>query len=131
MVTAATGANPAGAGSNYYYALPGYLMAASDGGIFNFGRSGFFGSAGGLTLSTPVVSVAMAPGDHGYWLAAAGGQVFPYGTAGYFGSAGQQRLTHPVVGMAATPDGRGYWLVASDGGIFSYGDTGFYGSGAV
>ena len=132
VVTAATGANPAGAGSNYYYALPGYLMAASDGGIFNFGRSGFFGSAGGLTLSTPVVGVAMAPGDHGYWLTAAGGQVFPYGTAGYFGSAGQLPLTHPVVGIAATPDGRGYWLVASDGGIFSYGDAGFYGStGAI
>jgi len=132
VVTAATGANPASAGSNYYYALPGYLMAASDGGIFSFGYAGFFGSAGGLALSTPVVGVAMEPGDHGYWLAAAGGQVFPYGSAGFFGSAGQQPLNHPVVGMAATPDGRGYWLVASDGGIFAYGDAGFYGStGAI
>ena len=48
-----SGTSPAGPGSDYYYALPGYLMVASDGGVFDFGGAGFFGSAGGLALATP------------------------------------------------------------------------------
>ena len=38
----------------------GYWLVASDGGIFNFGDAGFFGSAGSIHLNKPVV--AMAPG---------------------------------------------------------------------
>ena len=36
----------------------GYWLAASDGGIFNYGDAGFFGSAGGLKLNKPIVGIA-------------------------------------------------------------------------
>ena len=31
----------------------GYTLAATDGGIFNYGGSGFFGSTGSLHLNSP------------------------------------------------------------------------------
>ena len=39
----------------------GYWLAASDGGVFNYGDAGFFGSAGALTLAKPVVGIAATP----------------------------------------------------------------------
>ncbi len=105
-----------------------YWMDASDGGIFNFGSAGFFGSAGGMPLNKPVVGMAPAASKAGYWLVASDGGVFNYGGAGFDGSMGGQPLNKPIVGMAATPDGGGYWLVASDGGIFNFGDAHFDGS---
>ena len=106
----------------------GYWLAASDGGIFNHGDAGFFGSAGGSPLNKPVVGMAATSDDGGYWLVASDGGIFNYGDAGFFGSAGSLHLNKPIVGMAATSDDGGYWLVASDGGIFNYGDAGFFGS---
>ena len=106
-----------------------YWEVASDGGIFNFGGAGFFGSMGGKHLNKPIVGIAAAPDGNGYWEAASDGGVFNFGpSAGFHGSAGSLHLNAPVVGIAATPDGGGYWLVASDGGIFNYGDAGFFGS---
>jgi SpoIID/LytB domain protein len=106
----------------------GYWMAASDGGVFSFGNAAFYGSAGNIKLTKPVVGMAATPDGGGYWLVASDGGVFSYGDAAFHGSAGNIKLTKPVVGMAATPDGGGYWLVASDGGVFSYGDAAFHGS---
>ncbi len=106
----------------------GYWMVASDGGIFNYGNAGFFGSAGSIPLNKPIVGMAATHDGGGYWLVASDGGIFNYGDAGFFGSRGGQPLNAPIVGMAATADGQGYWLVASDGGIFSYGDAAFYGS---
>jgi hypothetical protein len=106
----------------------GYWLVASDGGVFNYGNAGFFGSTGGTHLNKPVVGVAPTPDGKGYWLVASDGGVFNYGDAGFFGSAGGVPLNKPIVGIAPTPDGGGYWLVASDGGVFNYGDAGFFGS---
>ena len=106
----------------------GYRFVASDGGIFDFGDAGFFGSAGNLHLNAPVVGMADTPSTNGYWLVATDGGIFTYGDAQFFGSTGNLRLNKPIVGMAATSDGGGYWLVASDGGIFSFGDAPFVGS---
>ena len=106
----------------------GYQLVASDGGVFNYGSAGFFGSTGGLHLNAPIVGMAPTPDGAGYWLVASDGGIFNYGDAGFFGSAGALHLNVPIVGMAATPDGGGYWLVASDGGIFTYGDAAFHGS---
>jgi hypothetical protein len=106
----------------------GYQLVASDGGVFNYGSAGFFGSTGGLHLNAPIVGMAPTPDGAGYWLVASDGGIFNYGDAGFFGSAGALHLNAPIVGMAATPDGGGYWLVASDGGIFTYGDAAFHGS---
>ena len=37
----------------------GYQLVASDGGIFNYGDAGFFGSAGNITLNKPIVGMAI------------------------------------------------------------------------
>ncbi len=106
----------------------GYRFVASDGGVFNFGSGAFYGSAGNLHLSAPIVGMATTPDGNGYWLVASDGGIFNYGDAKYFGSTGNLHLNAPIVGMAATPSGNGYWLVASDGGIFNFGGARFLGS---
>jgi hypothetical protein len=106
----------------------GYLLSASDGGIFNFGNIPFCGSTGSIHLNRPVVASAMTGDGGGYWEVASDGGVFAFGDAGFFGSMGGKPLNAPIVGMAPTADRRGYWLVASDGGIFSFGDAAFHGS---
>ncbi len=106
----------------------GYWEVASDGGIFSFGHTQFWGSAANIRLNAPVVGMAATPGGQGYWLVASDGGVFSYGDAVFYGSTGSDKLNKPVVGMVATTDGKGYWLVASDGGVFAFGDAGFYGS---
>jgi hypothetical protein len=110
----------------------GYRLYASDGGVFNFGDSSFYGSTGGKHLNEPIVGAAPTSVGVGYWLVASDGGVFSFGDATFFGSMGGSKLNKPVVGMAGTPDEGGYWLVASDGGIFTFGDATFYGStGAI
>jgi hypothetical protein len=108
--------------------VPGYWLVASDGGIFAYGDSHFYGSTGNIALNKPVVGMAVTPNRAGYWLVASDGGIFAFGDAKFYGSTGNIVLNKPIVGMAATPDGRGYWLVASDGGIFAFGDAPFYGS---
>ena len=123
---------PAAPEPTSYPDTTGYHLVARDGGVFAYGNAGFFGSAGAIHLSKPIVGMAATPDGRGYWLVASDGGIFTYGDARFFGSAGAIHLSKPIVGMAATPDGRGYWLVASDGGIFTYGDAGYFGSaGAV
>jgi hypothetical protein len=109
-------------------AAGGYWLAATDGGIFNYGDTTFYGSAGSIRLNKPIVGMAATPSLKGYWLVATDGGIFTYGDAGFFGSTGAIHLNKPIVGMAPTASGKGYWLVASDGGIFTYGDAGFFGS---
>ncbi len=106
----------------------GYLLSASDGGVFNYGNIPFCGSTGSIHLNKPVVASAMTRDGGGYWEVASDGGIFAFGDAQFYGSMGGKPLNQPIVGMAATPDGGGYWLVASDGGIFSFGDAKFYGS---
>ncbi len=114
-----TNANPLGTG---------YRLYSSDGGVFNFGNSGYFGSIGGKPLNEPIVGATPTSVGLGYWLVAADGGIFSFGEASFYGSAGAISLNRPIVGMASTPDDGGYWLVASDGGVFAYGDAGFHGS---
>ncbi|HVA06983.1 MAG TPA: hypothetical protein VNG12_09615, partial [Acidimicrobiales bacterium] len=40
----------------------GYWLVARDGGIFNFGNAGFYGSMGGQPLNAPMVGIAQAVG---------------------------------------------------------------------
>ncbi len=114
-----TNANPLGTG---------YRLYSSDGGVFNFGNSGYFGSMGGKPLNAPIVGATPTSVGLGYWMVASDGGIFSFGDAGFYGSAGAISLNEPIVGMASTPDDGGYWLVASDGGVFAYGDAGFHGS---
>jgi len=106
----------------------GYWLVGSDGGIFNFGDAGFFGSTGALRLNAPIVGMAATASGQGYWLVASDGGIFSYGDAHFFGSTGSMRLNQPVVGIAAASSGLGYWLVASDGGVFTFGTAAFLGS---
>ena len=106
----------------------GFEAVAGDGGMFNLGDAGFYGSMGGHRLVAPTVGTAVTTDGRGYWLAAADGGVFSFGDARFHGSMAGARLDAPVVGMAATPDGGGYWLAAADGGVFAFGDARFYGS---
>jgi hypothetical protein len=106
----------------------GYLLSASDGGVFDYGNIPFCGSTGSIHLNKPVVAAALTQDGGGYWEVASDGGMFAFGDAGFYGSMGGKPLNAPIVGMAATSDGKGYWLVASDGGIFNFGDARFLGS---
>jgi cell wall-associated NlpC family hydrolase len=106
----------------------GYWLVASDGGVFAYGDTHFYGSTGGIALNQPIVGIAQTPDDKGYWLVARDGGIFAFGDAAFYGSTGAIHLNQPIVGMAATSAGKGYWLVAADGGIFSFGDAAFFGS---
>ncbi len=103
----------------------GYRLVASDGGIFAFGSSLFYGSAA-TTPGLFVTASAPTPTDAGYWMATADGRVFAFGDATHYGSA--SNLNKPIIGLTPTPSGKGYWLVATDGGIFAFGDAAFFGS---
>jgi hypothetical protein len=106
----------------------GYILSASDGGVFDYGNIPFCGSTGSIHLNSPVVSSAVTHDGGGYWEVASDGGIFAFGDAKFYGSMGGKPLNRAIVGMAVTPDGGGYWLVASDGGIFSFGDAKFFGS---
>ena len=141
-VTAAWPITSIAAGSNG----KGYLVAAEDGGIFNFGGAAFEGNTytDGLTglsgahpLNAPIVGMAAEPAGTGYWLVAKDGGVFNFGGAKFAGStysygitglSGAHPLNAPIVGIIPTPNGGGYWLIAADGGVFDFGNAKFYGS---
>ena len=117
----------------------GYWLVGSDGGVFSFGSSQFYGSTGSLALQRPVVGISPTGDRGGYWMVASDGGVFAYGNAGFVGSipglgvhpAGSgwpNSLNAPIVGMVPSRDGRGYFMVASDGGVFAFGDARFAGS---
>ena len=117
----------------------GYWLVGSDGGIFTFGSSQFYGSTGNLKLQRPVVGISPTADRNGYWLVASDGGVFAYGDAGFVGSipgvglhpAGSglpNSLNAPIVGIVPSHDGGGYFMVASDGGVFAFGDAHFAGS---
>jgi len=106
----------------------GYWLMGTDGGVFSFGRAGFYGSTGEIPLNQPIVGTASTPSGRGYWMVAADGGIFAFGDAAFYGSMGGKPLNKPVVAMAPTRSGKGYWLVAADGGMFAFGDAGFYGS---
>jgi hypothetical protein len=117
----------------------GYWLVGSDGGIFDFGAAGFFGSMGGSALQRPVVGITPTETRQGYWLDASDGGVFAFGDAGFYGSipglglhpAGSRlpgSLDAPIVGMVPSRTGHGYFMVGSDGGVFAFGDAQFEGS---
>jgi len=78
----------------------GYVEAASDGGIFNFGVP-FYGSAGNIDLNAPVVAIVATPDGNGYWEVASDGGIFSFGTAVFEGSEGGEPLNAPIVGAAS------------------------------
>ena len=117
----------------------GYWLVGSDGGIFTFGSSAFYGSTGSLSLQRPVVGIVPTADRGGYWLDASDGGVFSFGDTLFYGSipglglhpAGSglpNSLNAPIMGMVPSNDDHGYFMVASDGGVFAFGDARFAGS---
>ena len=78
----------------------GYWLVASDGGVFSFGDSNFYGSTGGITLNKPIVGITSTPDGKGYWLVASDGGVFSFGDANFYGSTGGITLNKPIVGVS-------------------------------
>ena len=109
---------------------PGYWLVGSDGGIFNFGSAGFYGSTGSLKLNRPVVGISPVTGGTGYWLVASDGGIFAFDAPfvgsipglgiNPYGSGLPHSLAAPIVGMVPANGGQGYFLVGSDGGVFAF-----------
>jgi hypothetical protein len=79
----------------------GYFLVASDGGMFSYGDTQFYGSLGGVPLKHPIVAAATTPDFGGYWMTDSAGVVSNFGDATNYGSA-PSPLFRPVVGMAET-----------------------------
>ncbi|MDQ1499350.1 MAG: hypothetical protein QOI86_2690, partial [Actinomycetota bacterium] len=72
------GKNPLHLGADAVAIVPiscnsGYRLVASDGGVFAFGNSGFFGSTGNLHLNQPIVGGVPTGSNNGYWFVARDG----------------------------------------------------------
>ena len=107
----------------------GYWLADEGGGVFSYGDAGFFGSAAGTDLDSPVVGLSPSPTGRGYRLVTRDGGVYAFGDAAFAGGlAGAGATRSPVVGMAPTPTGRGYWLATAEGGVHAFGDAEFLGA---
>ena len=92
----------------------GYWLVASDGGVFSYGDTSFYGSTGSLVLNKPVVGMAASPSGKGYWFVASDGGIFNYGDALFEGSAGSLAPQRPgggdgrrLTGTARPPHGSG------------------------
>ena len=100
---------------------PAYRMVASDGGIFDFGQSKFYGSTGNIHLTQPIVATASTGDQKGYYELAADGGVFTQGDAKFWGSMGGKKISAPIVGMVTDPYNGGYVLIGADGAAYPFG----------
>ena len=78
----------------------GYWLVGADGGIFNAGDAGFYGSAVGVTLAAPIVGMVPTSDGMGYWLVGADGGIFNAGDAAFGGSSRGMSPGIPIVGVA-------------------------------
>ncbi|WP_298335668.1 fibronectin type III domain-containing protein [Ferrimicrobium sp.] len=153
-ITGLTGSRPLNAPIVGIAALPngnGLYLVAADGGVFNFGSAGLYGTTyslgltgltGSRPLNAPIVGIAVDPEGTGYLLIAADGGVFNLGSAQFQGSTytygitgltGDHPLNAPIIGGAFGPtvNGKqGYYLFAADGGVFNFGSAPYEGSDA-
>jgi hypothetical protein len=101
----------------------GYLMVASDGGVFTFGDANFEGSCPSIGgCSGAAVAVMPDASGNGYWLVTATGHVYAFGDAATtYGAPGPQSV--PVTSAVRTNDGGGYWILFANGVVDAYGDA--------
>ena len=104
----------------------GYWLDASDGGVFSFGDTQFYGSIPGLglhpagsglpnSLNAPIVGMVPSTDDDGYFMVASDGGVFAFGDAHFAGSCpGIGGCSGSAVAVMPDASGNGYWLVTSD-----------------
>ena len=118
----------------------GYWLVASDGGIFSFGDSMFYGSIPGIglhpagsgapnSLAAPIVGMVPSSAGHGYFMVASDGGVFAFGDAHFEGSCpGIGGCNGAAVAVMPDSSGNGYWLVTNRGAVYAFGDAPRYGS---
>jgi hypothetical protein len=105
----------------------GYLLVASDGGVFAFGDARFHGSCPQIHgCAGAVVAVVPDAGESGYWVVTTTGHVYAFGNARYFG--GHSPVSAPVTGAVASASGNGYALVDARGDVYGFGDMRALGS---
>ena len=117
----------------------GYLLLGSDGGVFNYGNLGFYGSVPQFVplaaQTTRAVAIIGSPDGKGYWIVHDDGGMFTFGSARFHGSVPQYvptgRLAGPIVAAMPSTDFAGYGMVGSDGGVFAFGSYAFRGSQAL
>ncbi len=117
----------------------GYLLLGSDGGVFNYGNLGFYGSVPQLVplaaQTTKAVAIIGSPDGKGYWIVHDDGGMFTFGSARFHGSVPQfvpsGQLAGPIVAAMPSTDFSGYGMVGSDGGVFAFGSYAFRGSQAL
>ena len=87
------------------------MLVGSDGGVFNFGQSHFYGSLPGQGIHVNNIrGILPSSADTGYVLVGADGGVFNFGTGvKFYGSLpGIGVKVNNIVGLALTPDDGGY-----------------------
>jgi hypothetical protein len=111
----------------------GYLLVGSDGGAFNYGNVGFYGSEAGQVLNKPIVAAAVTNNGGGYIEIGGDGGVFSFGNALNDGSiytfghgSSQSWFNGNIVGGALSSDNGGYWLVSNNGWVCGFGDATVY-----
>jgi hypothetical protein len=72
----------------------GCWIAGSDGGVFSYGASAFYGSATSLNPAGGIKDIASTVDGKGYWLLGGDGGIFAYGDAVY---QGRVQLTAPTI----------------------------------
>jgi hypothetical protein len=118
----------------------GYWLDASDGGVFSFGDTQFYGSMPGLgfnpagsgkphSLNAPIVGMVPSHDDGGYFMVAADGGVFAFGDATFAGSCpGIGGCNGAAVAVVPDATGGGYWVVTATGSVYAFGDAHDYGA---
>ena len=120
----------------------GYWLDASDGGVFSFGDTQFYGSIPGLglnpagsgkpnSLNAPIVGMVPSRDQGGYFMVASDGGIFAFGDAKFAGSCpGIGGCSGAAVAVMPDSSGNGYWLVTATGQVYTFGDaTNFGGPG--
>ncbi len=74
----------------------GYWIYGSDGGVYDFGDAGYYGSLGGETLPRSLTSFTATPDGRGYWMVDSAGAIYTFGDAALFGSMEGQSTTGTV-----------------------------------
>jgi hypothetical protein len=111
----------------------GYLLVGSDGGAFNYGNIGYYGSEAGLGKTISAASVTNS--GAGYIEIGTDGAVYSFGNAPNYGSvyslghgSFQSWQNGTILGGVLTSDNGGYWLVSNNGWVCGFGDAGVYSS---
>jgi hypothetical protein len=105
----------------------GYRLFGTDGGVFDYGDSIYFGSLAGQALNGQIIGGDGTSDNQGYWMCGADGGIYTFGDAVFYGSLGGETLTAPIVAFRSTPSGNGYYMCGSDGAVYCFGDASYQG----